>query len=190
MLSSEAGGMLTGRRTRLFTIRIFSARKNKRMSFTRTIALSVRSPTLCRRPGDELEAGKETRARLETHAGTEYPAEYQVRQNGWDRVAFSCFHGKKIISCSRWIQQFIFEPAANEWNARCTYADKIDAPSFPKNEPRPSSGSRLKKPAPPGCGKIGTLPWGALLPEMRLVVCMAISRPFRFDGNTAGLFKV
>lgn len=64
------------------------------------------------------------------------------------RVAFSCFHGKKIISCSRWIQQFIFEPAANEWNARCTYADKIDAPSFPKNEPRPSSGSRLKKPAP------------------------------------------
>jgi hypothetical protein len=106
------------------------------------------------------------------------------------RVAFSCFHGKKIISCSRWIQQFIFEPAANEWNARCTCADKIDAPSFPKNEPRPSSGSRLKKPAPPGCGKIGTLPWGALLPKMRLVVCMAISRPFRFDGNTAGLFKV
>ena len=84
MLSSEAGGMLTGRRTRFFTIRIFSARKNKRMSFTRTIALSVRSPTLYRRPGDELEAGKETRARLETHAGTEYPAEYQVRQNGWD----------------------------------------------------------------------------------------------------------
>ena len=31
---------------------------------------------------------------------------------------------------------------------------------------------------------------GALLPKMRLVVCMAMSRPVRFDGNTAGLFKV
>ena len=75
---------MTGRRMRLFTIRILSARKNKRVSFTGTIALSVRPLTICLRHGDELEAGKETRDRLETHAGTEYPAEYQLRQNGWD----------------------------------------------------------------------------------------------------------